>query len=101
MIPKLKERLELRRGVAPHWVTFDIAGDYAYVSGNRNSNQPNEIFDARTHTAVATICLSENMREIDFAHGKIIAVGDQYGIGRRRGTLGAGRASHLPRAALR
>lgn len=83
MIPKLKERLELHRGVAPHWVTFDIAGDYAYVSGNKNSNQPTEIFNARTRAAVGTLRRpSEDMLEIDFAHGRIIGVGDQYGIGR-------------------
>ena len=102
MVPNLKERLRLRRGLAPHWVTFDIAGDYAYVSGNKNSNQPTEIFDARTHTAAGTIRPSEDMLEIDFADGKIIAVGDQYGIGRiGRGTLGAAPASHLSRAASR
>ena len=90
MAPRLKERLRLRRGLAPHWLNFDIAGDYAYVSGNKNSNQPTEVFDARTHDAVGTIRPSEDLLEVDFVGGKIIAVGDQYGIGRVREGRGAG-----------
>lgn len=82
MTPTLKQRLDLRSGPGPHWVTFDIDGHYAYVAPSKNSEHPTEIFDARTHVSAGTIRSSEDMLEIDFAEGKVSRVGDQYGIGR-------------------
>jgi hypothetical protein len=84
MVPTLKLRLDLRSEHASHWLTFDIDGDYAYVAPGKNSEQPTEVFDARTHLSVGTIGSSEDMLEVDFADGKITRVGDQYGIGRLR-----------------
>lgn len=82
MAPILKQRLNLRSGPGPHWVTFDIDGNYAYVAPSKDSEKGTEIFDARTHVFVGTIGSSEDMLEIDFSRGKISRVGDQYGIGR-------------------
>jgi DNA-binding beta-propeller fold protein YncE len=83
MAPVLKDRLTLRSGRGSHWLTFDIKGDFAYVAPNKKSADRTEIFDPRTHASLGTIGGSEDLLEIDFANGKIIGVGDQYGIGRR------------------
>jgi hypothetical protein len=83
MAPVLKEQLTLRSGRGSHWLTFDITGDYGYIAPNKQSTDATEIFDAHTHKSVGVIGSSEDMVEIDFANGKIIQVGDQYGIGRR------------------
>jgi 6-phosphogluconolactonase (cycloisomerase 2 family) len=82
MAPKLKDRLSLKSKQGARWLTFDLHGDYAYVSPEKNSNDETEIFNVRTHTSVGLIGSSEDMIEIDFADGKISRVGDQYGIGR-------------------
>ena len=82
MEPKLKDRLSLKSEQGAHWLTFDLKGDYAYVSPDKNSNHETEIFNTRTRTSVGFIGSSEDMIEIDFIDGKISRVGDQYGIGR-------------------
>jgi hypothetical protein len=81
--PVLKDRLTLRSGHGSHWLTFDLKGDYGYISPNKNSADGTEIFDARNHASVGVIGSSEDLLEIDFANGKISQVGDQYGIGRQ------------------
>jgi hypothetical protein len=86
MAPTLKLQLSLRSEHASHWLTFDIDGDYAYVAPPKNSEQATEIFDARSHVSAGTIGSSEDMLEVDFVNGKISRVGDQYGIGRLRGS---------------
>ena len=83
MAPALKQALPLRSGRGSHWLTFTIKGDYAYVAPNKNSDDPTEIFDARSHASVGAIGSTEDMLEIDFADGKVGRVGDQYGIGRK------------------
>jgi len=82
MAPTLSERLILRSQGGSHWLTFDIAGDYAYVAPSKNSSAPTEVFDAHTHGSVGLIGSSEDMIEVDFLDGRISRVGDQYGIGR-------------------
>src|SRR6516225_4229933 len=77
MAPKLKDRLSLKSERGAYWLTFDLKGDYAYVSHDET-----EIFNARTRTSVGLIGSSAEMLEIDFMDGKISRVGDQYGIGR-------------------
>ncbi len=84
MLPVFKERLRLKTAGGPHWVTFDLRGDYAYVAPPKNSEDATEIFDARSHASVGLIGSSEDLLEIDFADGKVSQVGDQYGIGRVR-----------------
>ena len=83
MAPALKQALPLRSGHGSHWLTFTIKGDFAYVAPNKHGADPTEIFDAKTHASVATIGSSEDMLEIDFADGKPVRAGDQYGIGRK------------------
>jgi hypothetical protein len=83
LAPMLQRRLDLRSGHGSHWLTFTIRGDYAYVAPYKDSEDPTEIFDVRTHVSVGTIASSEDLLEIDFAGGKVSRVGDQYGIGRK------------------
>lgn len=81
--PVFKEALTLKSGRGSHWLTFSIKGDYAYIAPEKNSAAGTEIFDPRRHSYVGTIGSSEDMLEIDFTNGRISAVGDQFGIGRR------------------
>jgi 6-phosphogluconolactonase (cycloisomerase 2 family) len=83
MVPVLKDVLTLKSGHGLHWLTFSIKGDYAYVAPEKNSDDGTEIFESHNRTHVRTFGSSEDMLEIDFKDGKISAVGDQYGIGRR------------------
>jgi hypothetical protein len=83
MAPVFKDVLTLKSGHGSHWLTFTIRGDFAYIAPQKNSAEGTEIFDARRHSYVATIGSSEDLLEIDFKDGKVSAVGDQYGIGRR------------------
>ena len=80
----LKERLRMKSQRGSHWVTFDIKGDYAYVAPNKGIEDDTEIFNARTHKSAGVIGSSEDLLEIDFANGKVVRTGDQYGIGRVR-----------------
>jgi hypothetical protein len=82
MAPALKDRLALRARESPHWLTFSIKADYAYVAPGKNSGEGTEIFDAHTRRSLGVIGSSEDMLEIDFADGKVEGVGDQFGIGR-------------------
>jgi hypothetical protein len=82
MAPKLKEQLSLRSEHGPHWLTFDLKGEYAYIAPWKNSEDETEIFNTQTHRSVGSIGSSEDMVEIDFADGVITRTGDQYGIGR-------------------
>jgi len=67
----------------PGWVTFSIDGKYAYSSTG-------EVIDAGERRVVAQLTdekgravASEKMLEIDFASGKPVRVGDQFGVGRK------------------
>jgi DNA-binding beta-propeller fold protein YncE len=78
-VPKVDVALD----ATSHWVTFSIAGDYAYVSGPKGAGVDAAVIDARTHERVASIGPSEDMLEIDFAaDGSLLQVGDQFGVGR-------------------
>lgn len=67
----------------PGWITFSRDGRYAYPSTG-------EVIDVRSRRILTTLTdesrsdvQSEKLMEIDFgAHGKVIAVGDQFGLGR-------------------
>jgi hypothetical protein len=83
MAPALRQALPLRSGHGSHWLTFTIGGDFAYAAPNKNSRDPTEIFDPKTHASVGAIGSSEDLLEIDFADGKPVRAGDQYGIGRK------------------
>jgi hypothetical protein len=86
MAPVLKETLALQ-GSTPHWVTFTIKGDYAYIAPTKDTGDKTEVFNAKTHKPAGAIGSSEDMLEVDFADGKVSRVGDQFGIGRKHADL--------------
>ncbi|MBV8807741.1 MAG: RICIN domain-containing protein [Acidobacteriaceae bacterium] len=86
MAPAFKQTLALPTSSdynRPHWLTFDIQGDYAYISPNKNASSPTVVFNTSSHSVAGSIGASEDLLEIDFdSNGAITAVGQQYGIGR-------------------
>ena len=65
----------------PGWITFSIDGKYAYPSSG-------EVIEAKTRKIITTLqdefhnnVESEKMLEIDFAGGKAVKAGNQFGIG--------------------
>jgi hypothetical protein len=80
MPPKQIKSLKLRE--QPGWVTFSLDGKHAWPSTG-------EIFDIKSKRIVATLTdetgravHSEKIVEIDFANGKPVRAGDQFGLGR-------------------
>jgi DNA-binding beta-propeller fold protein YncE len=81
MPPTLKTSVKVRD--EPGWITFGIDGTLAYPSTG-------DVVDARTKQIVATLqdengvnAESEKMLEIDFANGKPVAAGEQFGKGKK------------------
>ena len=69
----------------PGWITFSIDGKYGYPSTG-------DVIDVGTRKIVAGLTdekgaavQSEKMLEIDFADGKPVRAGDQFGLGRKMG----------------
>lgn len=81
--PPVQTHLVRVSGV-PHWVTFDIDGRYAYVSGPKGSSVETAIIDTATYQQIGVLrsSNSEDLLEIDFGAGTVIRTGDQFGIGR-------------------
>lgn len=82
MPPKQKQSIKLRD--QPGWITFSIDGRRAYPSTG-------DVIDTATKRIIATLedetgrqVQSEKLLEIDFANGKPIRAGDQFGIGQKR-----------------
>jgi hypothetical protein len=80
--PKVITSIKLRD--QPGWITFSRDGAYAYPSTG-------EVIDARTRKILVQLTdetgaavQSEKMIELQFAGGKVIAQGDQFGLGRTR-----------------
>ena len=78
-----KQTISIALREQPGWVTFSLNGQYAYPSTG-------EVIDAAGKRIVAALAdeegrevHSEKMVEIDFREGKPIAVGDQFGVGRK------------------
>jgi hypothetical protein len=67
-----------------HWITFSIAGDFAYVAGPKLGGRGTDVIDTKTYTRVATLAASEDLFEVDIEAGAVRQVGNQYGVGRRR-----------------
>jgi hypothetical protein len=67
----------------PHWVTFDIDGRFAYVAGRKGTADPTDVIDARTDQRVGELSGSEDLLEVDMRGGAVVAVGNQFGVGRR------------------
>jgi DNA-binding beta-propeller fold protein YncE len=66
----------------PHWITFNIDGRYAYVAGRKGSDDVTDVIDASTYQRIDSLAASEDLLEVDFADGSLVAVGNQFGIGR-------------------
>ena len=66
----------------PHWVTFTINGDFAYPAGPKFGGRNTDVIDTSTYARVASIGPSEDLLEVDFEHGRIVRVGNQFGVGR-------------------
>jgi DNA-binding beta-propeller fold protein YncE len=82
MPPVMKASVKVRD--EPGWITFGIDGTLAYPSTG-------DVIDVRTRQIVATLqdenganAESEKMLEIDFAGGKAVAAGDQFGKGKKK-----------------
>ena len=67
----------------PHWVTFDIDGRFAYVAGRKGAGEPTDVIDARTYQRVGDLSASEDLLEVDIDATGVVAVGNQFGVGRR------------------
>jgi hypothetical protein len=85
MPPKQVKRITVGGGYGYiHWITFTIDGSYLYPAPDQNSAIPVQVYDTKTYQPTgATLAHSEDMFEVDFADGKVVAVGNQYGIGRK------------------
>ena len=82
MPPKQEMSIKLRD--QPGWITFSIDGRLAFPSTG-------DVIDTTTKRIVATLedeagrpVQSEKLLEIDFANGKPLRAGDQFGIGRKQ-----------------
>ena len=88
--PPKQTRLVSVSNVSPHWVTFSIAGGFAYVAGRKGTSDPTDIIDPSTYKRIGTLAPSEDLLEVDFTNGAVSAVGNQFGVGRvasRHGSL--------------
>ena len=85
MPPKQVKRITVGGGYGYiHWITFSLDGSYVYPAPDQNSGIPVQVYDAKTYQPTgATLAYSEDMFEVDFADGKVVAVGNQYGVGRK------------------
>jgi DNA-binding beta-propeller fold protein YncE len=70
-------------GDQPGWITFTISGDYAYPSTCEVIDSKSRKIIAQLKDESGTPVQSEKLMEIDFADGRPIRAGDQFGIGRR------------------
>lgn len=75
---------------SPHWITFSIDGRFAYVAGRKGTRDPTDVIDTRTYRRVGTLAPSEDLLEVDFHHGAVTRVGNQFGVGRVAAGAGAG-----------
>ncbi|MBI3417059.1 MAG: hypothetical protein HY043_17340 [Verrucomicrobia bacterium] len=82
MPPKAKGQVELSAG-GHGWVTFSLDGHYAWC------HTP-DVFDARTKKQVATLrdengelVSGSKFIEVHFRNGKVVNMGDQFGLGRK------------------
>jgi hypothetical protein len=78
--PRRKESIAVRE--EPGWITFSLDGKLAWPSTG-------EVVDTATKTTLTALSdeqgrqvLSEKMVEIHWRGGEVMAVGDQFGVGR-------------------
>jgi DNA-binding beta-propeller fold protein YncE len=79
-----KQSVSIRLRDQPGWITFSLDGKYAYPSTG-------EVIDTKTRKTVAALTdergravQSEKMVEAMYSGGRLVRVGDQFGIGRRQ-----------------
>jgi hypothetical protein len=74
----------IRVGARSNWVTINLDGRYAYISGPKGSTDPTYIVDAHTYQIVGTLpdSYSEDLLEVDFSGSQVSMVGNQFGLGR-------------------
>jgi hypothetical protein len=77
-----KELDLVRVSHVPHWITFSIDGRFVYVAGRKGGEDVTDVIDAPTRQRVSSLGPSEDLLEVDFAEGSLVAVGNQFGIGR-------------------
>ncbi len=68
---------------SPHWVTFDIGGRFGYVAGAKGAGEPTDVIDVRTYRRVGSLSASEDLLEVDIGATGVVAVGNQFGVGRQ------------------
>ena len=66
----------------PHWVTFSIDGRFAYVAGRKGHDDDTDVIDTTTYVLVQALSPSEDLLEVDTSNGAVVAVGNQFGVGR-------------------
>jgi len=78
-----KQKMSIKLRDQPGWITFSIDGTRAYPSTG-------EVIDTSTKRIVATLedetgrdVQSEKLLEVDFANGRPVHAGDQFGIGQK------------------
>jgi DNA-binding beta-propeller fold protein YncE len=83
MPPRQKTSIAVRE--EPGWITFSLDGSLAWPSTG-------DIVDVETHKVIGGLTdetgakvMSEKLLEIDFADGRPVDAGDQFGIGQVRG----------------
>ena len=81
-MPPRQDALVRVSNPSPHWVTFDIDGRFAYVAGRKGAGDPTDVIDARTYQRVGDLSASEDLLEVDIGATGVVAVGNQFGVGR-------------------
>ena len=82
-LPPKQTRLVTISNDNPHWLTFGIDGRFCYVAGAKGLNNSTDVVDTTTYRKTASLGPSEDLLEVDFSHGAVSAVGDQFGVGRQ------------------
>jgi hypothetical protein len=69
-----------------HWITFTIDGRFAYASVTPMAGVfDTDVLDTATYARVGKVGPSEQILEVDFSGTEIVAIGNQYGVGRVAG----------------
>ncbi len=82
-MPPRQDALVRVSNPSPHWVTFGIDGRFAYVAGRKGAGDPTDVIDARTYQRVGDLSASEDLLEVDIGATGVVAVGNQFGVGRQ------------------
>ena len=76
-----KEVSSFKTSAGPYWIMMSLDGKRAYISSG-------DVVDVKTHKIVATLkdefgrpLYSEKLLDMRFAHGKLVAVANQFGNG--------------------